>query len=227
MEKRKIIDLTAPMYNGAPTMPLDPQMSISWHCTTGTMGYNLSCLTTSTHQGTHIDAPRHFYDDGECIDEVALDRCIVRAVKVDLTRKPPGSPIGTDDLSSSGYYINQGCSVLLHTGWDKHFPDKSYFSGFPYITKELADWFVYKKIGLVGMDLPTPNGEDWKYVHLKLLGGGVLIVEGLTNLGALPSKQEFTFQALPLKLQGRDGSPVRAIAIIDPPRNYYSLSDVI
>jgi kynurenine formamidase len=217
------------MDNGAPTMPLDPQMSISWHCTTGTMGYNLSCLTTSTHQGTHIDAPRHFYDNGECIDEVSLDRCVVSAIKMDLTWKRPGEPIEPYDLYPALYYMDQGCSVLLHTGWDKHYPSKSYFSGFPYVTKELADWFVAKKIGLVGMDIPTPNEKDWQYVHLKMLGGGVLLVEGLTNLGALPRNQIFTFHAHPLKLKGRDGSPVRALAILEPPKPFYefTIADMI
>jgi kynurenine formamidase len=211
----KIIDLTAPMFNGAPTMPMDPKFAITWHCTLDTLGYNLSRLTTSTHQGTHIDAPRHFYNNGECIDEIALERCVVKAVKIDLTGKQPGEAIEPADLQPYIQYIEQGCSILLHTGWEKHFPEQSFFSGFPYVSKSLADWFVEKKIGLVGMDMPTPNGDDWEYVHLKMLGAGVLIVEGLANMEQLPDNEVFTFFSLPLKLQGRDGSPVRAIAITD------------
>jgi kynurenine formamidase len=211
----KIIDLTAPMFNGAPTMPMDPKLAITWHCTLNSLGYNLSRLTTSTHQGTHIDAPRHFFDDGECIDEIALDRCVVKAVKIDLTGKQPGTAINPDDMKPYIKFIEQGCCVLLHTGWEKHFPEQSFFSGFPYVSKELANWFVEKQTGLVGMDMPTPNGDDWKYVHLKMLGAGVLIVEGLANMAQLPDSEVFTFFALPLKLQGRDGSPVRAIAIVD------------
>ncbi|MDR2027808.1 MAG: cyclase family protein, partial [Prevotellaceae bacterium] len=180
-----------------------------------TLGYNLSRLTTSTHQGTHIDAPRHFFNKGECIDEIALERCVVRAVKVDLTGKQPGTPVEPADLEPYSSFIEQGCCVLLHTGWDKHFPEQSFFSGFPYVSKSLANWFVEKKIGLVGMDMPTPNGDDWKYVHIKMLGAGILIVEGLANMEQLPDKEAFTFFSLPLKLQGRDGSPVRAIAILD------------
>ncbi|MDR0385774.1 MAG: cyclase family protein [Prevotellaceae bacterium] len=211
----KIIDLTAPMFNGAPTMPMDPKFAITWHCTLDTLGYNLSRLVTSTHQGTHIDAPRHFFDDGECIDEIALDRCVVKAVKVDLTGKQPDEAIEPADLQPYIKFIEQGCCVLLHTGWEKHFPDQAFFSGFPYVSKELADWFVEKKTGLVGMDMPTPNGVNWKYVHLKMLGAGILIVEGLANMSQLPDGEVFTFFSLPLKLQGRDGSPVRAIAITD------------
>ncbi len=211
----KIIDLTAPMYDGAPTMPMDPKMALTWHCSLETLGYNLSRLTTSTHQGTHMDAAKHFYNDGETIDAVSLNRCVVRAVRVDLTHKKPDEAIEPADLAAAEKYIDQGCAVLLHTGWDKKFPDASYFGGFPYVSKELADWFVEKKIGLVGMDMPTPNGVDWKYVHVRMLGKGILIVEGLTKLEELPTDAPFTFFSLPLKLQGRDGSPVRAIAILE------------
>jgi kynurenine formamidase len=120
-----------------------------------------------------------------------------------------------EDLKPVEKWISEGCSVLLQTGWEKHFPDKQFFSGFPFVSKELADWFVHKKIGLVGMDMPTPNGVDWKYVHVKMLGAGILIVEGLANMSALPDNAPFTFYSLPLKLKGRDGSPVRAMAILD------------
>jgi kynurenine formamidase len=211
----KIIDLTAPMFNGAPTMPMDPKFAITWHCSLDTLGYNLSRLTTSTHQGTHIDAPRHFFNNGECIDEISLERCVVKAVKVDLTGKQPGEAIEPADMQPYAKFIEQGCCILLHTGWEKYFPEQSFFSGFPYVSKSLANWFVEKKIGLVGMDMPTPNGDDWKYVHIKMLGAGVLIVEGLANMEQLPDNEVFTFYSLPLKLQGRDGSPIRAIAIVE------------
>jgi kynurenine formamidase len=194
---------------------MDPKLSISWHCTLDTLGYNLSRVVTSTHQGTHIDAPRHFFKNGECIDEVALDRCVVRAVKIDLTHKQPDTPILPADMAPAEKWISQGCAVLLETGWEKHFPDKQFFSGFPFVSKELADWFVKQKVGLVGMDMPTPNGDDWKYVHVKMLGAGTLIVEGLANMAALPVNRPFMFYALPLKLKGRDGSPIRAMAIIE------------
>ena len=212
---RKIIDLTMPMYDGAPTMPMDPKLSISRHCSLDDLGYNLSRVVTSTHQGTHIDAARHFLHDGECIDEIALERFIVKAVRVDLTSKKSKEAICVPDLLPYEDYIDDGHCVLLNTGWDKKFPNNEYFSEFPYITTELADWFAEKGISLIGMDMPTPNGQDWKYVHIKMLGAGVLIVEGLTNIELLPTSEPFMFYSLPLKLKGIDGSPVRAIAILE------------
>ena len=87
----KYIDLTADMFDGAPTMPMDPKLSISWHCSLDTLGYNLSRVTMSTHQGTHVDAPLHMLPDAETIDHIPLERWIVRAVKANLTHiKPKG-----------------------------------------------------------------------------------------------------------------------------------------
>ena len=71
-----------------------------------------------------------------------------------------------------------------------------------------------KKVNLIGMDMPCPNIVDGKIVHELLLGKSIIIVEGLVNMEKL-GDEVFTFLALPLKLKGRDGSPVRAIAIKD------------
>jgi len=212
--KGKIIDLTAEMYDKAPAMPMDPKMNITQHCSLETLGYNLSCVTFSTHQGTHMDVPYHFFNEGFTLSELDLGRMITPAFKIDLTRKKPGEPIDVDDVMPFSELIAQGLSPLLHTGWDKVFPEKRFFSDFPYITCNLADWLAEKKVNLIGMDMPTPNGTDWKYVHEKLLGNNVLLVEGLANMEELPS-EGFTLIALPLKLRKGDGAPVRAVAVIE------------
>jgi kynurenine formamidase len=81
----------------------------------------------------------------------------------------------------------------------------------------LTDDAVAKKIPIRGFDTPTPspNAEDATYFHVQYLGAGGIIVEGIANQSALPKDTQFTFYTLPLKFQGRDGSPVRAIAILD------------
>ena len=210
----RIIDLTAEMFNGAPTMPMDPKFSMTEHCNLNNLGYNLSRVTFSTHQGTHIDAPFHFFIGGETVDKIDPKRCVVRAIKVNLTYKKPKEAIIIDDLRKYIPQIDKGLCILLQTGWDKVFPKKEFFSDFPYVSTELAAWLAEKKVGLVGMDTPTPNCIDWKIVHETFLSNNILIVEGLTNLDKLNS-EEFTFIALPLKFKGGDGSPVRAVAILD------------
>lgn len=214
MLKGKIIDLTAEIYDNAPTMPMDPKCSVSEHCNLDTLGYNLTRITLSTHQGTHMDAPFHFFYEGETIDKISLYKCIVRAIKVDLTYKKPKETISIEDVIKYEPFVDKGISLLLHTGWDKLYPKKEFFSDFPYVSKELAKWLVEKKVGLIGLDFPCPNITDWKIIHEMLLGNSVLIVEGLVNMEEL-GEGEFTFFALPLKIMGRDGSPVRAIAVKD------------
>ena len=209
----KYIDLTAEMFNGAPTMAMDPKIDITWHCSLDTLGYNLSRMTMSTHQGTHMDAQRHFFNDGETIDQISLDRCITRAFKIDLPNKGPKSVITVENVEPYADKFEKGLNVVLNTAWDKVFPKPEFATDFPVFDRKLADWFVEKKVGLVGMDMPTPGG-DWQYTHLTMLGAGIIIVEGLANLNAVTA-DEFTLITLPLKLKGKDGSPIRAVAIED------------
>ena len=213
MLEGKIIDLTAEIYDLAPTMPMDPKCSVSEHCNLETLGYNLSRITFSTHQGTHIDAPYHFFMDGVTVDKINLERCIVQAIKIDVTYKQPKEAITIQDLVKYESYMDKGISILINTGWDKVFPKKEYFSDFPYMSVELANWLAEKKVNLIGLDIPCPNINDWKIVHETLLGKNILIVEGLVNMEKLKD-EIFTFIALPLKLRGVDGSPIRAIGII-------------
>ena len=210
----QIVDLTADMYDGAPAFPTDPKLSISWHCTLDTADYNLSVVKMSTHQGTHIDAPLHMIEDGEAIDQIPLDRLIVRAVKADLTYKKPRERIAIKDLLPFEKHIDAGLSVLMDTGWGKVYPKEAYFTDHPSITLELAEWFANKGVGIVGMDMPSPAAEDWKSVHVAMLSKGTLIVEGLANLDKLGG-EPFTFFAIPLRLRQRDGSPIRAFAMLD------------
>ena len=93
------------------------------------------------------------------------------------------------------------------------FGTKEFFSDYPDLTIEAARWIAERRIGLLGMDTPTPSSQ-WLECHHILLGKGteIVIVEGLANLDQLPP--EFTLMAFPLNLKGRDGSPIRAVALV-------------
>ena len=209
---KNVIDLTCEMYNSAPTMPMDPKLEISEHCNLNTLGYNLNRVTMSTHQGTHLDVPYHFFNDGDTLSELDINRCICYAVKLDLVNKGQGEPINISDLMPYEQVICDGSSILLHTGWDKVFPQQQFFVEQPYLTIELCRWLAKKKINLLGLDMPTVNPRDWKITHELLLGAGIIIVEGLCNMEQLPN-EEFMFIGLPLKLHKCDGSPIRAVAV--------------
>jgi len=213
----RLIDLSHPLEHGQATFPYDPKLSIITHNTITSIGYNITQISMSTHQGTHLDAPRHFYDEGNPVDAVPLQRFFGPATLVDLApgaALEPKQPITIDMLAAQADRFEPGAKIVYRTGWDRAFGQPRYFTDFPSLTPDAAEWIADRRIGLLGMDTPTP-GTQWKEIHLALLRPGteIVVVEGLAHLDLLPAR--FTLAAFPLKITGRDGSPIRAVAIVE------------
>ena len=211
------IDLSHPLEHGQPNFPFDPKISVVVHNTVASIGYNITQISMSTHQGTHLDAPYHFYEDGKTVDQMPLDRFFGPAALVDLAPGaflPAKTPITMKMLEPHVAKFQLGAKVLYRTGWDRTFGTPECFTDYPTLTLEAARWIADRRIGLLGMDTMTPSA-DWKEVHWTLLQQGVeiVIVEGLTNLEKLP--EQFLFVGFPLNIKGRDGSPIRAVAVVD------------
>jgi kynurenine formamidase len=179
-------------------------------------GWNTTLLHLYSHAGTHLDAPRHFLEQGEILDELALDKCVGSALVIDLKFLGPRELITVEHLAPYAEEIVPGARLLLKTGWGDRVDSTDYRDRLPRVSLKLAEWLAARRIALLGVEPPSVadinNPEELKVIHRALLGAGIVIVEGLTNLDAL-QKKEVTFIALPLKLEGGDGSPVRAIAI--------------
>ena len=208
----KIIDLTLPLYHGVPGMPLDPKCAVIVHHTIDSMKYNITQLSLSTHQGTHLDAPYHFFDDGRTVDKLDLRKCTGPAEVLDLPGLKPKYNLAVKDIKPFEKRITQGSRIILRTNWWRKFPAKEYFFDGPMISPELAKWFVRKKISMLGLETPGVHPVEWEKVHKILLKAEIVIVEGLAYLNKLKKDKVF-FIAAPLKIKGRDGSPVRAIVI--------------
>jgi arylformamidase len=211
-----IVDLTHPLCDGQLAFPGDPRPSIRVHGTLATAGYNVATISMSTHQGTHVDAPYHFFDDGKTLDDVPLDRFYGPAVPVDLAPGgvlAPNTPLSIEMLRPYAVKFTPAARVLVRTGWDRMFNRPEFFTDFPSLTLEAARWIADRRIGLLGLDMPTPS-QQGREVHHALLGppAEIVLVEGLANLDRLPPR--FVFAGLPLRLSGRDGSPIRAAAIV-------------
>ncbi|MBN2474289.1 MAG: cyclase family protein [Pirellulales bacterium] len=212
----RLIDLSHPLVDGQLGFPDDPGIQITVHGTIASLGYNLTKISMSSHQGTHLDAPLHFFDDGNSIDQIPLDRFYGPAWLVDLapgTLLPPRTPITVEMLRPHEARFQPGGKVVYRTGWQQAFNTPAYFTDYPTLTLEAAEWIARRRIGLLGMDTPTPSTE-WQACHHILLGPGVeiVLVEALANLDELP--EQFTLIGFPLNLQGRDGSPIRAVAVV-------------
>jgi len=208
----RIVDLTLPVYHGAPTMPLDPKCAVIVHHTIESMKYNITQLIISTHHGTHLDAPYHFFDDGTTVDKLDLHKCVGNARVLDFTGVSPRQSLTPDDLKPFESCVHPDSRIILRTDWWRRFPGKEYFSDGPMISPELAEWLAKKKIAMLGLETPGVHPIEWEKVHKILLGAEIVVVEGLAYLNKVKREQVF-FIAAPLKLKGRDGSPVRAMAI--------------
>lgn len=213
----KLIDLSHPLEHGQLNFPWDPKISVVVHNTVASIGYNITQISMSTHQGTHLDAPFHFYDDGKTLDQMRLEQFYGKTALVDLA---PGSalaakmPLTIEMFEPHAEKFQRGAKIIYRTGWDRHFGTAAYFAEFPTLTLESAQWMADRKIGMLGMDTPTPS-TSWKECHHILLKAGVeiVIVEGLTRLEQLP--ETFIFMGFPLNIKGRDGSPIRAVALVE------------
>jgi arylformamidase len=212
-----LIDLSHPLRHGQPSFPGDPELRIEACATIASGGCNLTRVSMGSHQGTHLDAPRHFFDDGPAVDELPLAAFYGPATLVDLAAGAalePDTPITVEMLQQHADAFEPAAKVIYRTGWDRQFGRAEFFEHYPWLTVEAARWIARRRIGLLGMDTPTP-GRDAAACHRALLQKGteIVIVEGLANLDRVPAR--FTFIGFPLKLAGRDGSPIRAVAVVE------------
>jgi kynurenine formamidase len=207
---RRLVDLSLTLYHGMRGVEIRPKETIE------TQAYNTTDMLLYTHAGTHLDAPFHFLGDGQTVDNLDLDKCVGPALVIDLSHKPANSLITIDDLTPYAPQIGPGSRLLLRTDWDKRADQPDYRASAPRISLELAEWLADRGVWLIGMDMPSvaslQDTQEMQAVHKALLRSEVVIVESMANLRDLQEEEVF-FVALPLKIKGRDGSPVRAVAI--------------
>lgn len=178
-------------------------------------------FTLNTHVGTHIDAPRHFFGDGDGIDQLPLDRLVMRdAVVIDVSHKPAGEGITGDDLERTGTKPERGQIAVIKTLWtDRAWGKPEFWNDTIHLTPSVGEWLEPFGIAAVAMDC-FPEKPFWKMTltpaerganHKRWLKAGIPMIQMLTRLGDIgPS---FSLTALPLRLTGADGSPARVIGI--------------
>ncbi|MEM9253276.1 MAG: cyclase family protein [Planctomycetota bacterium] len=181
-----------------------------------TDGWNATTLSLYSHSGTHMDAPRHFLPDGRTLDGQDLAVCVGPARVIDVTPTEPKQLLTVEHLGVHAEQIERGDRLLFRTDWHLKHGTPAYRDELPRISLDLARWLVERRVALIGVEPPSVadvnNMAELTEVHQTLFRGDVLIVEGLAYLDRLTSPM-VEFVALPLKIVGGDGSPVRAIAI--------------
>ncbi len=194
-----------------------PGVDVSTAKTIDKDGWNATTLRLYSHAGTHMDAPRHFLGgEGANIDNQDLSVCVGPARVINLSSVQPSQSIGVREFLDAAGGVSEHDRLLIRTDWYKRYGTDVYRNRLPRISLELAEWLVSQRVALLGVEPPSVANvndmEELTSVHQTLFRGGVLIVEGLAHLDKL-SQEWVQFIALPLKIAGGDGCPVRAIAI--------------
>jgi kynurenine formamidase len=212
----RVIDLTAPLNDRTPFYPGDPKFSRSWHVHFGEEGFCVSKLEMSAHSGTHVDAPLHFL--GEKFADLAgmpIQSFMGEAIALERPKKI-GENLCVADLE--GADIRSGDIVLFRTGWDQRAGCPAFFQDeWPGLEPSLLEELIRRGVKSVGGDIASVDGPAALAAGApahKLAGrAGMPVFEGLVNLGQVIG-QRFYFLGLPLKLEGGEASPIRAIALV-------------
>jgi len=195
--------------------------------------YAANNFSTAEHGGTHIDAPIHFAENGQTLDEIPLKNLIGDGIKIDVSEqalKNADYLIGIEDLQSweekHGRIPNHSI-ILLHTGYGQFYPDAQKYLGtknrgedavkelhFPGLSPEAAEWLISnRKVKAVGIDTASIDfGQSREFkTHVALMTNNIPAFENVANLDKLPASG-FKIIALPMKIKGGSGGPLRIIA---------------
>ena len=209
-----LIDLTHQLTKGMPVFPGSPPTVLDALSDIGSQGYNELQLHITTHTGTHIDCGRHLITDSFDTGSASPERFYGPGWVVDC--RDTGGNIPVSLFSDLEKINDKPDFVLLLTGWSKYWGDPRYFGKFPVLTPDAAEYLSNISLKGVGIDAPSfdPVESESFPVHIKLLSQGFVLIENLTGLENLPARS-FIFSCLPLKIKDGDGSPVRAVGIVN------------
>jgi kynurenine formamidase len=196
-------------------------------------GWQTEHLVIGSHSGAHIDAPVHYDPESQTdVAQIPLETCYGRAVLLDLKDYcDDESDITADDLSAAeeraGVRVRPGDILLVNTGHAERYayppePDpvryREHYPGFDHYT---VKWIIDREVKLVGTDTVSPDRHMQCSTHVNLLmrervgKEAILILENLVHLEQIPTP-EFTFIGFPLPIVNASGSPIRAVALVEP-----------
>jgi kynurenine formamidase len=232
-----LVDLTHPFDARTVYWPTSPGGfvldTLAHGMTEGGWFYASNAFSTPEHGGTHLDAPLHFAEGEAAADEVPLERLVARAVVIDITQQSAENPDYTltpEDVAafeSDHGTINEGTIVLLRTGWSRYWPDRKTYLGddtpgdasnlhFPSYGEAAARLLVEeRRVAALGVDAASIDiGASTEFrVHRVAGAAGVPGLENLASLDRIPQRGAFVV-ALPMKIAGGSGGPLRAIALV-------------
>lgn len=195
--------------------------------------YTSASYGANEHGGTHLDSPIHFHEKGATTEQIPIQDLIAPAVVIDIGEacaKDADYRLSAADIAAwekRHGRIPDGAILMVRTGWGSRWPDKKRYMGtdrrgdvanlhFPGLSKEAAEFLTkgrrLKGVGIDTASLDYGPSKDF-IVHRVLMGAGLYGLENVANLERLPAKGA-TVIALPMKIKGGTGGPVRIVALL-------------
>lgn len=233
----RLVDLTHAFGEETVYWPTAPsgfeRETLSEGVTEGGWYYSAYAFAAPEHGGTHLDAPVHFAEEGQAAHEIPLERLVGGAVVIDVSARAAENPdyrLSAEDVRGwEGRHgrIPAGAIVLLRTGWGDRWPDRLAYLGddapgdasnlhFPSYGPDAARLLVEERgVAALGTDVASIDyGQSTEFqVHRIAAARDVPGFENLANLGELPVTGAIVV-ALPMKIEGGSGGPLRAIALV-------------
>lgn len=209
VQYKRIMDISRSIYPGMVKWPGDQGFEVNRECTLEKGNVcNLSSVRMSVHTGTHVDAPFHFIAGGTTVAELDLSRFIgvARVFEINVQLCITGSDIEQLPIKENDIVLFKTSNSLIPY-------DGEFHKDYVYMDVSAAKYLIDKRIKAVGVDYLSIDGfytEDYA-VHKLLLSKGVGIIEGLMLKDV--AEGSYFLSCLPLKLEGADGSPVRAVLL--------------
>jgi arylformamidase len=206
----RVHDISRPLQAGGLIYPGDPEIVFRAHSSIDRGDpANVTALALGSHSGTHVDAPSHFLPGGNPVDRIPLERLIGPAAVLELPAEL--TTVGAADLARQD--LGGHRRVLLRTRNSAVGAEKRFNPDYCALAPDGAEYLIERGVELVGIDALSvePFGSADFAVHHLLLDRGVVIVEGL-DLSSI-SAGVYQLVCLPLRLQGLDGAPARAVLI--------------
>jgi len=203
----KLIDVTVPLDSRLPTYPGNTPYTLEPIKRMAEGGSsNVSSLHLSAHAGTHVDAPRHMFDDGGGIETLPLDMLCGRTRVVELTTR---KGITSEDLAA--FDLSEDVRLLLKTSNSRLWGSPEFHADFIGVTESAARYLVDHGVKVLGVDYLSV--EEFKKpgapAHRTLMRGGTIVIEGLNLRDVEPGTYEMF--CLPLPAVGSDGAPARVV----------------
>lgn len=212
----KVYDLSIALRPGMVVWPDDPEPALQSHLSTRQGDpCNVARLTLGTHNGTHVDAPFHYFSNGKTVEQVPLDRLVGPARVVEVAGEQDLGAAALEALAAAGALPPGTERVLFKTRntLRRLLAEPFFHTDYIAVTPEGAEWLVAHGIKTVGVDylsVETYEAEDER-THRTLLAAEVLIIEGLNLHGVPPG--DYTLVCGALKLAGGDGAPARVFLL--------------